>query len=85
MCDPVFEKSTSAQFMLWSRVRACIDYEPSLAHPEHLHFKQGDIISVIEAMDEHWSKGSLSGKVGLFPLGFVEKMDNSVERAATTE
>ncbi|XP_044749981.1 E3 ubiquitin-protein ligase SH3RF1 isoform X2 [Coccinella septempunctata] len=37
-----------------------------------LVFKKGDIINVIRRVDENWAEGKLDGKIGIFPLAFVE-------------
>lgn len=37
-----------------------------------LAFSKGDIINVIRRVDENWAEGKLDGKIGIFPLAFVE-------------
>ncbi|KAL3267157.1 hypothetical protein HHI36_011296 [Cryptolaemus montrouzieri] len=37
-----------------------------------LAFKKGDVINVIRRVDENWAEGKLDGKIGIFPLAFVE-------------
>ncbi|XP_049825851.1 E3 ubiquitin-protein ligase SH3RF1 isoform X3 [Aethina tumida] len=37
-----------------------------------LAFRKGDIINVIRRVDENWAEGKLDGKIGIFPLAFVE-------------
>jgi E3 ubiquitin-protein ligase SH3RF len=37
-----------------------------------LVFKEGDIINVIRRVDENWAEGKLDGRIGIFPLTFVE-------------
>ncbi|XP_076273792.1 SH3 domain containing ring finger posh isoform X8 [Rhynchophorus ferrugineus] len=37
-----------------------------------LAFNKGDIINVIRRVDENWAEGKLDGKIGIFPLAFVE-------------
>lgn len=52
-----------------SKVRAMYDlisYEP-----EELSFRKGDIITVIESVYRDWWRGSLNGRVGIFPLNYV--------------
>ncbi|KAL0272999.1 UNVERIFIED_CONTAM: hypothetical protein PYX00_005780 [Menopon gallinae] len=44
-----------------------------------LSFFKNDIITVIKRVDENWAEGKLNGRVGIFPLAFVEM--NSVARA----
>ena len=33
---------------------------------------KGDIINVIRQVDENWCEGKLRGKLGIFPVTFVE-------------
>ncbi|CAH1159749.1 unnamed protein product [Phaedon cochleariae] len=37
-----------------------------------LAFSKGDIINVIRRVDENWAEGKLDGRIGIFPLAFVE-------------
>lgn len=37
-----------------------------------LAFNKGDIINVIRRVDENWAEGKLDGRIGIFPLAFVE-------------
>nr|CAI5837707.1 unnamed protein product [Callosobruchus analis] len=40
-----------------------------------LSFRKGDIINVIRRVDENWAEGKLDGRIGIFPLSFVELND----------
>ncbi|KAG5894443.1 hypothetical protein JTB14_014892 [Gonioctena quinquepunctata] len=44
-----------------------------------LAFNKGDIINVIRRVDENWAEGKLEGRIGIFPLAFVEL--NSLARS----
>lgn len=57
-----------------SRVRALYDFQPS--EPSELQFRKGDIIAVIESVYKDWWKGSLRGQTGIFPLNYVEKLQD---------
>ncbi|KAG9807376.1 SH3 domain protein, partial [Aureobasidium melanogenum] len=52
-------------------------------------FKKGDVIAVIESVYKDWWKGSLRGQTGIFPLNYVEKLQDptreELERDAQTE
>ena len=37
-----------------------------------LPFKTGDVITLIERVDEEWMMGSVGGKEGMFPVAFVK-------------
>ncbi|KIW04408.1 uncharacterized protein PV09_04684 [Verruconis gallopava] len=70
-----------------SRVRALYDFTPS--EPGELAFRKGDIIAVIESVYKDWWKGSLKGATGIFPLNYVEKLQDptreELEREAQME
>ena len=70
-----------------SRVRALFDFVPS--EPGELQFRKGDIIAVLESVYKDWWKGSLRGQTGIFPLNYVEKLQDptqeEVRRDAQTE
>ncbi|KAI0142909.1 hypothetical protein GGR57DRAFT_485237 [Xylariaceae sp. FL1272] len=57
-----------------SRVRALYDFEPS--EPGELRFKKGDVIAVMASVFKDWWKGSLKGETGIFPLNYVEKLND---------
>ena len=53
-------------------VQALYDYEPE--ERSELALRKGDIIRVIESVYKDWWKGSLYGKIGMFPVNYVEKV-----------
>ncbi|PSK53380.1 Class E vacuolar protein-sorting machinery protein hse1 [Elsinoe australis] len=57
-----------------SRVRALYDFSPSEAG--ELAFRKGDVIAVLESVYKDWWKGSLRGNTGIFPLNYVEKLQD---------
>ena len=57
-----------------SRVRALYDFTPS--EPGELAFRKNDIIAVLESVYKDWWKGSLRGNTGIFPLNYVEKLQD---------
>ncbi|KAK3214508.1 hypothetical protein GRF29_19g389192 [Pseudopithomyces chartarum] len=70
-----------------SRVRALYDFQPS--EPGELQFRKGDVIAVLESVYKDWWKGSLRGQTGIFPLNYVEKLQDptpqELEREAHME
>lgn len=70
-----------------SRVRALYDFTPSEAG--ELAFRKNDIIAVLESVYKDWWKGSLRGQTGIFPLNYVEKLQDptreELERDAMME
>ena len=70
-----------------SRVRALFDFQPS--EPGELQFKKGDILAVLASVYKDWWKGSLRGQTGIFPLNYVEKLQDptreELEREAQME
>ncbi|KAG9793343.1 Class E vacuolar protein-sorting machinery protein hse1 [Exophiala dermatitidis] len=69
--QPVPSGTTAATV---SRVRALFDFQPS--EPGELQFRKGDIIAVLESVYKDWWKGSLRGQTGIFPLNYVEKLQD---------
>ncbi len=57
-----------------SRVRALFDFQPS--ELGELQFRKGDVIAVLESVYKDWWKGSLRGQTGIFPLNYVEKLQD---------
>jgi signal transducing adaptor molecule len=82
--QPVSSGTTAATI---SRVRALFDFQPS--EPGELQFRKGDIIAVLESVFKDWWKGSLRGQTGIFPLNYVEKLQDptpdELEREAHME
>ena len=70
-----------------SRVRALFDFQPS--EPGELQFRKGDVIAVLESVYKDWWKGSLRGQTGIFPLNYVEKLQDptpaELQKEAQTE
>ncbi|XP_022532749.2 SH3 domain-containing protein 19 isoform X2 [Astyanax mexicanus] len=40
---------------------------------DELSFREGDVITLLEYVNEEWGRGSLDGQTGLFPLNFVQE------------
>ncbi|CAH2307347.1 GRB2-related adapter [Pelobates cultripes] len=53
-------------------VRAEFDFNSRKVN--ELSFRQGDIIEVLESSDPNWWKGRISGRIGLFPKNYVNKI-----------
>ena len=56
------------------RCLARFDYDTP--EPDDLHFTAGDVIELIEHVSDEWLKGRLRGCVGMFPLSFVEILED---------
>ncbi|XP_078062758.1 GRB2-related adapter protein 2-like [Mustelus asterias] len=55
------------------RVRAMFDFAAEA--DDELEFKSGDIIEVLDSTDPSWWKGSLWGRIGLFPSNYVASIN----------
>ncbi|KAM4522232.1 CD2-associated protein isoform 2-T2 [Odontesthes bonariensis] len=58
-------------------------YQPQ--NEDELELKVGDIIDIIEEVEEGWWSGNRNGKSGLFPSNFVKELENSEEDAESNE
>lgn len=63
--------------------KVLFDYQP--LNEDELELKVGDIIDIIEEVEEGWWNGSMNGKSGLFPSNFVKEVDAAGEDAESNE
>uniref|UniRef100_A0A8C2XD88 Osteoclast-stimulating factor 1 n=1 Tax=Cyclopterus lumpus TaxID=8103 RepID=A0A8C2XD88_CYCLU len=57
--------------------KVLFDYQPQ--NEDELELKIGDIVDVIEEVEEGWWNGNFNGKSGLFPSNFVKELDATGE------
>ena len=65
------------------RCRARFDFDGE--GPEDLVFEDGDVIKLLERVGPEWRRGELNGTVGLFPLSFVEVIEDLPAEGASSE
>lgn len=58
------------------RVKAMYDLKST--EPDELSFRKGDVIVVLEQVYRDWWRGSLHGKIGIFPINYVSPLEQSV-------
>ncbi|XP_005996408.1 SH3 domain-containing protein 19 isoform X2 [Latimeria chalumnae] len=56
------------------RCRARFDFESDQA--DELSFSEGDIIKLKEYLNEEWAEGEMNGRTGIFPINFVEVIED---------
>ena len=56
------------------KVQALYDFEPQ--EEGELLMRKGDIVNVVEKVDQNWWKGTCDGRTGLFPAPYVRELDN---------
>ncbi|KAG7458657.1 hypothetical protein MATL_G00222850 [Megalops atlanticus] len=52
--------------------RAIYDFKAQTA--KELTFKKGEVVNIIRQVDSNWYEGEYHGKVGIFPISYVEKI-----------
>lgn len=57
------------------RVKAM--YDLNSKEPDELSFRKGDIIVVLEQVYRDWWRGSLHGKIGIFPINYVTPLEQN--------
>ncbi|XP_034436439.1 CD2-associated protein isoform X1 [Hippoglossus hippoglossus] len=57
--------------------KALFDYQPQ--NEDELELKAGEIIDIIEEVEEGWWNGNVNCKSGLFPSNFVKELDAMAE------
>lgn len=62
-------------FFFLQKKKASALYEFKPETQGELGFCKGDIITVLEEVDNNWWKGEHNGQEGLFPAAYVRKMD----------
>ena len=65
------------------KVRAM--YELDSNEQDELSFKKGDVIIVMEQVYRDWWRGSLRGKVGIFPLNYVTPISEPTQQELQQE
>lgn len=54
------------------RARVVYSYKP--VNDDELRLEVGDVIDVLDEVEEGWWRGNLKGRVGVFPSNFVKEM-----------
>ncbi|XP_056284917.1 CD2-associated protein [Pseudoliparis swirei] len=63
--------------------KVLFDYQPQ--NEDELELKIGDIVDIIEEVEEGWWNGNFNGKSGLFPSNFVKELDATGEDGDANE
>lgn len=65
------------------KVRAM--YDLTSTEKDELSFKKGDVIMVLEQVYRDWWRGTLRGKVGIFPLNYVTPIEEQTPQELQME
>lgn len=49
-------------------------YPHQAQNPDELSFNKGDVITLLDKIEENWWKGELNGVIGIFPKDYVSFM-----------
>ncbi|XP_023203429.1 CD2-associated protein isoform X2 [Xiphophorus maculatus] len=63
--------------------KVLFDYQP--VNEDELELKVGDVVDILEEVEEGWWSGSLNGKSGLFPSNFVKELEAAGEEAEAND
>lgn len=63
--------------------KVLFDYQPQ--NEDELELKVGEIIDIIEEVEEGWWNGLFNGKSGLFPSNFVKELDATGEDGESSD
>ncbi|XP_047244389.1 CD2-associated protein isoform X2 [Girardinichthys multiradiatus] len=58
-----------------------VEFEYQPVNEDELELKVGDVVDIIEEVEDGWWSGSLNGKSGLFPSNFVKELETVEEEA----
>ncbi|KAL1023578.1 hypothetical protein UPYG_G00043080 [Umbra pygmaea] len=61
--------------------RAIYDFKAQTA--KELTFKKGDAVNIIRQIDSNWYEGEHRGRLGIFPISYVEKMPSPEKKQPT--
>ena len=59
-----------------SKLECVVEYDYDSQLGDELSIRVGDVITDIQTMEGGWWKGTLRGKVGMFPDNFVKLLPN---------
>lgn len=60
-------------------------YDLNASEQDELSFKKGDLITVVEQVYRDWWRGTLRGKVGIFPLNYVTPVTEPTQQELAAE
>ncbi|XP_028253449.1 CD2-associated protein [Parambassis ranga] len=63
--------------------KVLFEYQPQ--NEDELELKVGEVLEIIEEVEEGWWNGLLNGKSGLFPSNFVKEMDAAGEEVESND
>nr|XP_055044599.1 SH3 domain-containing protein 19 isoform X1 [Misgurnus anguillicaudatus] len=82
VCSDLWEDSSTDVQQTHSR---CVARFAFVGEEDELTFSEGDVISLIEYVNEEWGRGCLKGQIGNFPLSFVKVETEALPRKPASE
>lgn len=68
--------STMCPCALTSGPRCVARFDFEGEQGDELSFSEGDVIQLLEYVEDEWASGKLNGHVGIFPLNYVEVLED---------
>ncbi|XP_019897501.1 SH3 domain-containing kinase-binding protein 1 isoform X3 [Esox lucius] len=75
LSEPSLRPARKGEQIRQRRCKASFSYVPQ--NDDELELKIGDVIDILEEVEEGWWKGTLNGKIGMFPSNFIKELEDT--------
>lgn len=81
VAEPKSDKGAESDSGRHLHCKALFDYSSDV--PDDLSFNAGDVIKIHKRISDDWIEGELNGRVGMFPLGYVEMVEDTQKQGTS--